>query len=93
MLKICENCGEYFIIKERNKYLYHLKYCSKECLIKMTKFRSIERQKENRKISKEIGNCTSCHKERDSQKYLHCNKCRNYRRTSYHKNKLKMNIK
>lgn len=79
-IKICKCCGRCYIEKRRNKYLYRYKYCSSKCLKKMDVILIRERQKELVKISREIGNCTRCGKERGNKKYTHCSKCRSHQR-------------
>lgn len=73
--KICKNCKEIFFTRFSRK-----KYCSKKCKKEVGNEISLERAKELREISIEIGNCTFCYKPKEDPKYRHCFKCREYHR-------------
>jgi len=76
--KICSNCDEGFLTHIRNK-----KCCSDKC-IKEKKLRNQrQRFKEMREIAIELGNCSSCFKEKDNPKYKRCFKCRKKFRDYY----------
>ena len=76
--KVCKNCGEVFFTGHSNK-----KYCNKKCRKKAEKEISLERMKEYREISREIGNCTCCFKPKNDPRYKHCFKCREHDREYY----------
>ena len=67
----CAICPEVFIPKSKN----HL-YCSKDC----AKEKKYDYKRDLRKISKEIGNCTKCHRKNPNHKYNWCMNCRKYYR-------------
>jgi len=80
--RICKNCKEVFYTKTANS-----RYCCEKCRKEGKKSIALERAKELREISKEIGNCTVCHKPKENPKYSLCFECRERYRKLYHKNK------
>jgi len=55
-------------------------------------YREYQKQygKEMRALSRELGNCTHCHKPKDNPKYAFCSKCRQYHRQHNRKYKQKI---
>ncbi len=80
--RFCKNCKDVFYTEFANRG-----FCGKECRKEANNSMNLEKAKELREISKEIGNCTGCHKPKESMKYYLCSKCREYHRERYHKNK------
>jgi len=80
--RFCKNCKEVFYTKSARRG-----FCGEKCRKESKKSMALERAKELREISKEIGNCTNCHKPKESMKYSLCSKCREYCREYYYKKK------
>ena len=82
--RFCKNCNNIFYTDSANRC-----YCDEKCRKERKKSMASERSKEMVEISKEIGNCTRCHKPKENIKYLLCVKCREYERRSSNKKRKK----